>query len=139
MSDAAPASVLKLTTDIVASYVEHNRLSSQELPGLIQSVYAAMAGGEPAEAAAAPAPVAKTKAQIAKSITPDGLISFVDGRPYKMLRRHLAANGMTPADYKARYGLPTDYPMTAPAYSEKRSQFAKAAGLGQATRGRRTK
>lgn len=134
MSDAAPVSVLKLTVDIVASYVEHNSLSPEELPALIRSVQAAMTGGQASQEPAAPAAAPRTKAQVARSITPDGLVSFIDGRTYKMLRRHLAANGMTPQAYKAHYGLPADYPMTAPAYSEKRSQFAKAAGLGRTTR-----
>ena len=75
-----------------------------------------------------------TPAQIRKSITPEALISFEDGKPYKTLKRHLTTHGMTVAEYKAKWGLPNDYPTTAPAYSEARSAMAKALGLGQGGR-----
>lgn len=69
-------------------------------------------------------------AQIRKSITPDALISFVDGKPYKTLKRHLTGNGMTIEEYRERYGLPRYYPSTAGSYSEERSKLALALGLG---------
>ena len=72
-----------------------------------------------------------TAGQIRKSISPDGLISFEDGKTYQTLKRHLTTRGMTIADYKAKWGLPSDYPATAPAYAAKRSALAKAAGLGK--------
>ena len=75
-----------------------------------------------------------TAAQIRKSITPDALISFIDGKSYKTLKRHLPTHGTTVDEYKARFGLPKDYPTTAPAYSEARSAMAKALGLGQGGR-----
>ena len=71
-----------------------------------------------------------TAAQIRKSITPDALISFVDGKPYKTLKRHLSKSGMTIEQYRERYGLPRDYPSTAASYSEQRSALAKSLGLG---------
>lgn len=71
-----------------------------------------------------------TPAQIRKSITPDALISFIDGKQYKMLKRHLRAHGLDPHAYRERYGLPADYPTTAPSYSEQRSALAKGLGLG---------
>lgn len=69
--------------------------------------------------------------QIEASITHDALISFVDGKPYKTLKRHLGTHGLDPASYRRRYGLPKDYPMTAASYSEQRAALAKAIGLGQ--------
>ena len=86
--------------------------------------------GNPVEAV--PAPL--TAVSIKKSITPDYLISLEDGKAYKSLKRHLAGKGLTPADYRAKWGLPRDYPMVAPSYSEQRSQLAWAAGLGHTRR-----
>jgi predicted transcriptional regulator len=101
------------------------------LPALIQSVHEALTGiGQP-EAEPGPGERKLSVAQIRKSITPDALISFIDGRPYRMLKRHLATHGLTVAEYKARFGLPSDYPTTAPSYSAARSTLAKEAGLGQ--------
>jgi predicted transcriptional regulator len=122
-----------LTAAIVSSYLQANRVSAADLPDLVRITRLALErAGRPA--AEAPEPVAKpTAAQIRKSQTPEALISFIDGRPYRMLRRHLRRNGLTPDDYRARYGLPTDYPMTASAYSEKRSILARRVWLGKRT------
>jgi predicted transcriptional regulator len=118
----------KLTTEVVASYVEGNAIAAKDLPALIESVFAALNGaGEAPAPEVAPKP---TSGQVRKSVTPDALISFIDGKPYKMLKRHLAGHGMTPADYRETFGLPKDYPMTAPAYSAARSTLAKSIGLG---------
>ena len=121
--------LLALTADIVASYVEGNRIALNDLPGLIQSVHAAL-GKPEAEAVAEEPPVRLTPAQIRKSITPGGLVSFEDGKTYQTLKRHLSTRGMTIEAYKAKWGLPKDYPATAPAYAARRSELAKAAGLG---------
>ena len=96
------------TVNIVANYVRANAVPAAALPGLITSVHAAIAGlGQ-----VAPAEIEQvellTAAQIRKSVTPDALISFVDGRPYKSLKRHLRAHGLTPDSYRARFGLPAD-------------------------------
>jgi predicted transcriptional regulator len=129
-------STTELTAAIVASYVERNRLAPSELEALIRSVYGALTAlGQEAPASAPPEKV--TAAQVKRSIQPDALISFLDGRPYKLLKRHLNTHGLTPEDYRARFGLPKDYPMTAPGYAAKRSEFAKASGLGVSTRRRR--
>jgi predicted transcriptional regulator len=72
-----------------------------------------------------------TSAQIRRSIRPDGLISFLDGRTYRILRRHLTTHGLTPEEYRERFGLPTSYPMVSPDYSAARSQMAKASGFGR--------
>ena len=106
-------------------------LPLSDLPGLIGSVHAALVGlGKPAEPAAEQ--VEKpTPAQIRKSITPDALISFIDGKPYKTLKRHLSAKGFDPNSYRQHYGLPSDYPMVSPNYAAQRSELARAIGLGR--------
>ena len=120
-----------LTTDIVAAYVSKNHVAAGDLPGLVTTVHGALAG----LVGAAPAPVEEepkpTPAEIKKSIKPDWLISFIDGMSYKTLKRHLASHGLNPDSYRARYGLPADYPMTAPSYSARRSELAKQVRLGQ--------
>jgi predicted transcriptional regulator len=71
---------------------------------------------------------------VKKSITPEALISLIDGKPYKSLKRHLTGKGLTPDQYREQYGLPRDYPMVAPAYAQKRSELARSMGLGQQRR-----
>lgn len=132
--DEKNTAMMGLTADVVAAFVAHNAVALADLPGLIRTVHAALSGAQ------TPAPVVveegakPTAAQIRKSITQDALISFLDNRPYKTLKRHLTTHGMTVADYKARFGLPNDYPTTAPVYSQARSAMAKALGLGQGGR-----
>ncbi len=124
-------SLIESTSDIVASYVEKNSIAAAELPALIKTIYATLAN---IDAPAEPIPPEVTKltpSQIRKSITESGLVSFEDGKTYQTLKRHLTTRGMTLADYKAKWGLPKDYPTTAPAYAAKRSELAKAAGLGR--------
>jgi len=126
---------IEMTAGIVSAYVSNNAVSVQDLPALISATYAALAGaGEPVAPSPAEAATKATPAQIRKSITPDALISFEDGKSYKTLKRHLTTQGITVAEYKAKWGLPQDYPTTAPAYSEARSAMAKALGLGQGGR-----
>lgn len=120
--------------DIVCAYVSNNHVAPADLPALIANVHAALAAlSEGGAAQRAPeVPVEKvTPAQVRKSVTPDALISFIDGKPYKTLKRHLTKFGFTPATYRERYGLPSDYPMVAPSYSETRSSLARSLGLGQ--------
>jgi predicted transcriptional regulator len=125
---------ITLTADIVSAFVGNNTVAVADLPALIKATYAALNGIGVPEVAEAEAVNKPTTAQIRKSITPDALISFEDGKPYKTLKRHLTTHGMTVAEYKAKWGLPNDYPTTAPAYSEARSAMAKALGLGQGGR-----
>ena len=129
------AALLNMTAGIVANYLQHNRIAPGDLPGLISLVHQALAvAGAPAAAAASPGEdvaVAKpTAAQIRKSITETHLISFEDGKPYRLLKRTLAVRGLTMAQYREKWGLPRDYPSTAPAYSARRSELAKARGFG---------
>jgi predicted transcriptional regulator len=123
-----------LTSDIVSAFVGHNPVAIAELPQLIRLVHGAL--DAPQGPASDPEVSQKraTPAQIRKSITPEALISFEDGRAYAMLKRHLRTQGLTTEEYRAKWGLPADYPMVAPAYSAKRSEFAKAAGFGTRTR-----
>ncbi|WP_342106323.1 MucR family transcriptional regulator [Methylobacterium sp. SI9] len=119
------------TVNVVANYVRTHHVPPADLPGLIASVHAAIAGlGRTAEPEQASADEQPTAAQIRKSITPDALISFIDGKPYKTLKRHLTSHGLDPRSYRERFGLPADYPMVAASYAEQRSALAKASGLG---------
>lgn len=120
----------RLTTGVVAAYVEKNDIPAQELPALIRSVHQALGSVGAAVEFAAP-PAGLTGAQIRRSITPDALISFEDGRAYKQLKRHLTALGITPAEYRAKWRLPADYPMVAASSSAKRSAVAKSSGFGR--------
>jgi predicted transcriptional regulator len=122
----------RLTTGIVTAYVENNELGIQHLPDLIRTVHQALASIGEAPEPPAPA-VTTTMAQIRRSITPDALISFEDGKPYKQLKRHLTAVGMTPDHYRTKWGLPPNYPMVAASYSATRSAMAKTSGFGRKT------
>lgn len=123
-----------LTAEIISAYVSKNSVRPVDLPELLSSVHAALSGLSQGGATAA-APAEKlTSAQIRRSITHDALISFEDGKPYKTLRRHLTIRGLTPEAYRAKWGLPRDYPMTAVGYSEVRSAMAKSLGLGHQRR-----
>jgi predicted transcriptional regulator len=125
----------QLTSGIVSAFVERNQVSISELPQLIRMVHGALgATASNTDESEAAAQKRATPAQIRKSITPAALISFEDGRRYTMLRRHLRTQGLTPEEYRAKWGLPPDYPMVAPDYSARRSDVAKAAGLGTRTR-----
>ncbi len=131
--------IIQLAGDIVAAYVTNNHISAADLPALIETVHSTISGligGKQATKAVELASEKATPAQIRKSVQPDCLISFIDGRAYKTLKRHLTANGLTPDAYRAQFGLPSDYPMVAPSYSERRSNLAKAAGLGQPRSGK---
>ncbi|HEY9219586.1 MAG TPA: MucR family transcriptional regulator [Phenylobacterium sp.] len=126
--------IVVLTAEVITSYVETNRITPAELPGVIQSVHAALANLSAPEPEPEPEQRKATPADVRRSIRPEGLVSFEDGRTYKTLKRHLATRGLTPAEYREKWRLPDDYPMTAPAYAARRSELAKAAGLGQAGR-----
>ncbi|WP_409566598.1 MucR family transcriptional regulator [Methylobacterium sp. E-005] len=123
--------IVELTAEIVSAYVSKNSVRPADMPDLLAGVHAALTrlgGGSKPETST----VGKlTPAQIRKSITPDALISFIDGKRYKTLKRHLTAAGLTMEQYRERFGLPRDYPTTAASYSEARSALARSFGLGQ--------
>lgn len=134
-NQAPSADHIQLAADIVAAYVANNSVPVASLSELIASVHNAVAGlGQTSGQPPADAVEKATPAQIRKSITPDALISFEDGKPYKTLRRHLTLRGLTPEDYRAKHGLPADYPMTSASYSQQRSDLARSLGLGQQRR-----
>ncbi len=131
---AENSEAVELTADIVSAYVTNNSVAAADLPKLIQQVHDALtqaASGPQAE----PAPPLTPAVPIKKSVTPDYLISLEDGRKYKSLKRHLNTRGMTPDEYRAKWGLPKDYPMVAANYSAQRSNLAKTLGLGRGGRG----
>ncbi|MCJ2133794.1 MucR family transcriptional regulator [Methylobacterium sp. J-026] len=128
--EAAATDYLELTAGIVSAYVSKNSVRPADMAELIASTHAALSGLGNAGALAAPATEKLTAAQIRKSITPDALISFIDGKPYKTLKRHLSKSGMTIDQYREHFGLPRDYPSTAASYSAHRSALAKSLGLG---------
>ena len=128
------AELLGLTTEIVASHVSNNPVAANDLPGLIELVYGKLSDltgpEEPVEEELVPA------VSIKKSVTDDYIICLEDGKKLKMLKRHLmTAYGMTPEDYRAKWGLKPDYPMVAPSYAAKRQQLAKKIGLGRKPKG----
>ena len=128
--------LLGLTSEIVAAHASKNSVSLADLPHLIREVYRSLASlGQPQ---VAPAPERQQPAvPVKKSITPGYLICLEDGKHLKMLKRHLQTSyGMTPDQYRERWGLAPDYPMVAPDYAQRRSDLAKKIGLGSKPRGR---
>ncbi len=121
---------LHLATDIVSAFVSNNTVSAEKLPGLLQDIHDAVralaAGGTASAGSQQPAVPVK------KSITPDFIICLEDGKKLKMLKRYLRTQyGLSPEDYRRKWGLAADYPMVAPNYSVRRSNFAKEIGLGR--------
>jgi predicted transcriptional regulator len=123
--------IRRWAADIVAAYVSANTVPATQLPDLINSIMKAIATVE--EQAATPkTEPPKPPVSIRKSVTPDYIICLEDGRKLKMLKRHLRTTyNMSPADYRAKWGLPAEYPMVAPNYAARRSEYAKKFGLGR--------
>jgi predicted transcriptional regulator len=125
---------LRLTTDIVAAFVANNKLSPEELTELIRSVHRCLSGLSNG-VAEKPQERPKPAAPINKSVQHDFIICLEDGKKLKMLKRYLRSTySMSPDEYRKRWGLPADYPMVAPAYAARRSEFAKKIGLGKGVR-----
>jgi len=121
--------LLTQATDIVAAYVSNNAISPSDLPGLLKVVHAKL--GELADASTE-APRPDPAVPIKKSVTDHHIICLEDGAKLKMLKRYLRTHyDMSPDEYRARWGLPADYPMVAPEYARRRSDFAKKIGLGK--------
>ena len=135
MTDSAPsAQYIALAAEIVSAYVSRNSVPSGDLAGLIGDVHAALlqaAGNGVAEPAEAPKPAVQAR----KSVQPDYIVCLEDGKRFKSLKRHLRTiYDLTPDQYRAKWGLPADYPMVAPNYAAARSELAKQMGLGQQRR-----
>jgi predicted transcriptional regulator len=126
--------LIALASSIVAAYVSHNHVALGDVPAVIATVHQSLARLTSGEAIKTEK-VADTPnaAQIRRSVQQDRIISFIDGKSYKTLKRHLTVHGLTPVTYRERFGLPVDYPMVAPEYSERRSHLAKVHGLGAAS------
>lgn len=122
----------RITADIVSSYVANNSVQRADLMHVIVAVHAALQ--DMAKFALAEPDKPQPPVQLRKSVTADYLISLEDGQRYKSLKRHLGKFGLTPETYRAKWGLPADYPMVAPSYAAKRSELAKNMGLGQQRR-----
>lgn len=124
-----------MAAEIVSAYVSANQVAPQDLPGLIRTVHNALrevAGGAQSVAEPSLEPAISVK----KSVTPDYIICLEDGKKFKSLKRHLRTRyGMTPEEYRTKWGLAHDYPMVAPNYAKARSDLAKRMGLGLARRG----
>jgi len=133
--------LLKLTAEVVAAYVSNNPIPVAEVPSMIKSVHGTLGGlvgASPGELPTAQKPAIAIK----RSVTPDYIVCLEDGKKLKMLKRYLRSNyNMTPEEYRAKWGLPADYPMVAPNYAAQRSEFAKKIGLGRtaSSSGRRRK
>jgi len=136
MSDEAAAvisrqNLLRMATDIVAAYVGQNQVTAADIPDLIQNVYGAL-GGVVHESDQSQMTAPRPAVPVRRSVTPDFIICLEDGRKLKMLKRHLRTTfNMTPEEYRSRWNLPSDYPMVAPNYAKRRSEFAKKIGLGR--------
>lgn len=127
----------ELVADVAAAYFSNTHVATADIPVVIQQIASSLTNVSVAETAAPtevqeePTAPKMTPAQIRKSITPDALISFEDGKAYRTLKRHLSTRGLTPEEYREKWGLPRDYPMVAASYSEARSAMAKSLGLGR--------
>lgn len=136
MVDSTPSvNLIDLAADIVSAYVSNNTVATGDLPGLISEVYAAL---QRTSSGVAPEPQPeplKPAIPIKKSVTPDYIVCLEDGKKFKSLKRHLRTQyGVTPEEYREKWGLPPDYPMVAPNYAQARSDLAKKMGLGQQRR-----
>ena len=132
MAEDDVMALTEITASVVGAYLTHNKVGAAELPALISSIYGALARTATPLAEEAEAPAYLPAVSIRKSLaSPDFIISMIDGKPYRVLRRHLTTHGLSPDEYRARYNLPADYPIVAPAYAAKRSEMAKSLGLGR--------
>jgi predicted transcriptional regulator len=138
VGDEEQGQLIRLASDIVIAYVSNNPVPATELPGVIKTVHSAlgslMVGGDAGQ-------LLKPAVPVKKSITAGYIVCLEDGKKLKMLKRYLRTRySLSPEEYRAKWGLPADYPMVAPNYAAQRSEFAKKIGLGHrktATRGRR--
>lgn len=129
--------LIALAVEVVAHFVANNPLSPDEVPAFIASTHAAVAALGRDGRTSDPSPAREPAVSVRRSLASrDHILSLIDGKPYKSLKRHLKAHGLTPAQYRDAFGLKPDYPMVAPAYSEARRTIAERMGLG---RGRRAK
>jgi predicted transcriptional regulator len=132
------ANYVELAADVVSAYVSNNPVPTSELPSLIAAVHASLqfVAEGPKEQPKEPLVPAVS---IKKSVQPDYIVCLEDGKKFQSLKRHLRKFDMTPDQYRAKWDLPRDYPMVAPNYASRRSELAKAIGLGQERKGKSSK
>ena len=129
------SNLIDLTADIVSAYVANNAVAVDNVPELISDVYSALSCAAAGVAPALPKEPLKPAVPIKKSITPDYIICLEDGKKFKSLKRHLRTQyGITPEEYREKWGLPPEYPMVASNYAQARSELARKMGLGQQRR-----
>ena len=133
--EADRKSLLEMTSNIVSAYASRNNLTTDDLTGLMESVYETLAkvnGGGTKNGSSPVAEPRKPAVPVRDSITDEYLVCLEDGAKLKMLKRHLRTHyDLTPEQYRAKWNLPLDYPMVAPGYAKRRSKFAKSMGLGK--------
>ncbi len=139
MGEPGPKNFVDLTAKIVSAYVSNNPAAASDIPGLIAQVHTALLRVANGGADAIPPPEpARPAVSVKKSMTPDYLVCLEDGKRFKSLKRHLRSRyNLSPEQYRAKWGLPDDYPMVAPNYAVARSQLARKMGLGQQRRRKR--
>jgi predicted transcriptional regulator len=132
MSENNQPDITTLTVQLVSAFVSNNNVASESLADLIRTTRLALTDDLAAKPAEAAAPTYTPAVSVRKSLSsPEHILSMIDGKPYKTLKRHLASHGLTPNDYRERYGLPKSYPLVAPNYSEARRAVATKLGLGR--------
>jgi predicted transcriptional regulator len=130
MADSEQPDLTTLTVQLLSAYFANNSVPSNEIAALIDTTRTALAGKTEPDLPALPEYVPAVT--VRKSLSSrDQILSMIDGKPYKTLKRHLAGHGLTPAEYRSRYNLPADYPIVAPGYSEQRREVARKLGLGR--------
>ena len=134
VGEVSGAVLAEMTTEVVAAYVAHTRVQPGDIPGLITFVHAAFDRLSRASEPEATVTKPTLRVSIRKTITDTHLINLEDGKAYKSLKRHLTRHGLTPEAYRAKWDLPSDYPMVSPAYARQRSELAKGMGLGSMRR-----
>lgn len=133
MAETDQPDLTTLTVQLLSAYVANNSVPSSELAGLIETTRTALAGKPEPETP--PQPEFEPAVSVRKSLgSRDHILSMIDGKPYRSLKRHLSSHGLTPGEYRKRYNLADDYPMVAPGYSEQRREVAKRLGLGRKPR-----
>jgi len=129
--------MLRMAADIVSAYVSHNRLASKQISDMIHSVFDTLNGLNTVNRASQNG--LKPAVPVRRSVMPDYIVCLEDGKKLKMLKRHLrTAYNLSPEDYRSKWNLPSDYPMVAPNYAKRRSEFAKQSGLGKKTKRQKT-
>lgn len=133
-AEMSNTTLIELAAELTMAWLSNPKteLSADQLPTVLQKIHGALAGLGSSQADANPEPEFIPAVTARRSLaSQEHIISLIDGKPYKMLKRHLGQNGLTPEQYRERYGLKADYPMVAPAYAAKRRELAKKIGLGR--------